>query len=257
MLILLPPSEGKSSPATGPSLELDSLSFPELSATRASLIDELIAVSQRDDALDILKVGVRVANDVARQADLWNAPCAPAYEVYSGVLFNAMDMPHAHTADLNRANQHVLIFSGLFGVNRPADIIPAYRLAMGISLPQSGNTKTLWKKALAGADFGEQDLVIDARSSAYRVWDPPTQADHVVVNAVRIKNGKRAVVSHNAKRYRGLLAGELIRNEEMPNDAEELADFAHILIDRGLITSVELDPPGKTRALTLVENLDL
>ncbi|QJC21653.1 YaaA family protein [Arcanobacterium buesumense] len=257
MLILLPPSEGKTQPTQGPSLDLQSLSFPEFSDAREQLITELIAISQREDALDILKVGARVADDIARQTDLWNLPCAPAYEVYSGVLFNAMDMSNASPSDIKRANRHTLIFSGLFGINHPSDMIPAYRLSMGISLPSSGNTKSFWKKVLADADFSEDELVIDARSGAYRVWDPPAQADHVVINAVRIKNGKRTVVSHHTKHYRGLLAGQLIRSTQIPEDAEELAEFAHILVDRNIITNVELDPPGKTRALTLVENLDL
>ncbi|QRV02838.1 peroxide stress protein YaaA [Arcanobacterium phocisimile] len=256
MLILLPPSEGKTQPTSGPSLDLQSLSFPQFSDTRRQLINELIAVSQRDDALKILKVGNRLEHEVRRQSALWDLPCARASEIYTGVLFHALDFASATADDMTRADNHILIFSGLFGLTRPSDLIPAYRLAMGSALPDAGNTKTLWKQALKNTEFAGQELVIDARSGAYRVWDPPREAEHVLINAVRIKNGERKVVSHNAKHYRGLLAGALIRSATVVDDAEELAEFAHTLVDDGVITGVELDPPGKTRTLTLVENLD-
>lgn len=255
MLILLPPSEGKTAPDAGPKLNLDTLSFPELTGLREEILAELMDVSAREDALDILNVGPSVADAVAAQITLDQTACAPARDIYTGVLFSAMDMSSADDDALARADGSVRIFSGLFGMTRPSDMIPAYRLSMGTKLPTIGNTATAWKKAMAGIDMGDGELVIDARSGSYKVWNPPASADHVTIGAVRVKDGQRKVVSHDAKHYRGLLAGELIRTDHQPTDAEELADFAHILVERGLITSVELDPPGKTRQLTLVEEV--
>lgn len=229
---------------------------PELNATRKALIEELQEVSAREDALLILKVGPSVADAVAAQIDLWNQPCAPAREVYTGVLFAAMDLADADDDALARADASVLIFSGLFGFTRPSDHIPAYRLSMGTALPGPGNTGSLWRRAMKSIQPPrDPELIIDCRSGNYRVWNPQASSDHVTIGAVRVKNGVRKVVSHNAKHYRGLLAGELIRDDVELTDAEELADFAHILVDRGLITSIELDPPGKTRQLTLVEEV--
>lgn len=255
MLILLPPSEGKTAPADGPTLDLMTLTNPELNDVRSAIASELQDVSAREDALDILKVGSKVADAVAAQIDLFDQPCAPSREIYTGVLFSAMDLANADDDALARADETILIFSGLFGFTRPSDMIPAYRLSMGTKLPTLGNNASVWRKEMKGLHLGEHKLVIDARSGSYKVWNPPTAADHVTIGAVRVKDGERKVVSHNAKHYRGLLAGELIRSASQPQDAEELAEFAHILVDRGLITSVELDPPGKTRQLTLVEEV--
>jgi len=49
VIILLPPSEGKTPAATGPRLDLDALSLPELTGARAEVLDALAVA--RDEAL--------------------------------------------------------------------------------------------------------------------------------------------------------------------------------------------------------------
>ncbi len=58
MLVLLPPSEGKS-PARrrGNPVAIDALSFPELAAAREEMLDRLVATSALDDAHERLDVG--------------------------------------------------------------------------------------------------------------------------------------------------------------------------------------------------------
>ena len=86
VLILLPPSESKTAPATGNPVMPAELSFPELSRDRAVLAEHLAEVSERPDALEILGVGPSLADDVARNRELATAPAAPAPDVYAGVL---------------------------------------------------------------------------------------------------------------------------------------------------------------------------
>lgn len=242
MKIFLPPSEGKTAPSTGPKLVLNSLAFPELEETRTLLVDELEKVSTCDDALEILGVGKKVAPQVHAQINLRKNPCAPAWRVYSGVLFEAMDLPSvAGSAQMMaRANEQILIFSALFGVTKLADHIPAYRLAMGVKLPEAGNTSAIWKRALKDIPLAGDELVVDCRSSSYNVWTPSEETSVVTVNAVREKDGKRMVISHNAKYFRGLLAGELIRATSVPETPHELVDFAHVLVEQRKASAIEL-----------------
>lgn len=252
--IFLPPSEGKTSPAAGATLDLTALSFPELNPTRQVLIDELKAVSARADALDILGVGPRVSDQVATQIELDSQPCAPACEIYTGVLYSALDFSALTAQQREHAARHVTIFSGLFGAVRPTDPIPAYRLGMGTKLP-SGNTATVWRSTLSQFGPESSELIVDCRSGNYRVWSPPGSTV-VTIRAVRVRNGKRAVVSHNAKHYRGLLAGRLLRAGEEFETPEELAEFADVLVASGEVTSIELEHTGREYQLTLVEDED-
>ena len=200
--ILLPPSEGKTSPPSGPALDLDSLSHPELAPARAAIIKELIEVSGADAALDILKAGERIRPEVEAQRRLWEAPCAPAREVYTGVLYEAAQL---------REGDDVVIFSGLFGVTSGADLIPAYRLSMNVKLPRAGALKSFWRKQLvrgflpAPRESDPTEVTVDMRSGAYLVWNPPGPWWDV-----RVRDSSGKVITHMAKHYRGLLTRALL-----------------------------------------------
>lgn len=92
MLILLPPSEGKTpAPAGNAPVSFADLSFPELTAERESVLEELTAVSSGPDALTELKVGASLEAEVERNMRLMSEPAQPAIRTYTGVLFEALD----------------------------------------------------------------------------------------------------------------------------------------------------------------------
>ncbi len=104
MLILLPPSESKNPPPKrGKPVDLAALSFPELTAVRAVVLDALIATSGRPDALARLGVGPSVAHEVERNARLDLVPARPALEVYNGVLYDALGADTLSAAAKRRA----------------------------------------------------------------------------------------------------------------------------------------------------------
>ena len=87
MLVLLPPSEGKSQPQAGEPVDCDALAFAaELGRHREEVLD----------ALD---------------PQLREAPAAPAAEVYTGVLFQRLELPQLPA----KARRRVLIASALWG----------------------------------------------------------------------------------------------------------------------------------------------
>ena len=92
MLILLPPSEGKAAAAEGPPLDLEALSFPELNRTRARVLDRLVRVSGQRNALALLGVAAGLAPQVARNTLLRELPSAPAEQIYTGVLYEALGL---------------------------------------------------------------------------------------------------------------------------------------------------------------------
>lgn len=231
MKILLPPSEGKAAPQHDdavPRLDLDSLILPELAPPRERALSALIEASGRDDAQAVLKVGTKVMGEVEANRGLQEAPAAPAHEIYTGVLFDALDAGSLSSGELMRAAHKVLIFSGLFGATGFADRIPAYRLSMDVKLGELGNLGSFWKKQLKeplGELVGEQ-LVVDCRSASYGKAFQPVPEQTLMVNSFTETKGERRVVTHFAKHARGELTGMLLRSPEQPQSIDDVAEIA-------------------------------
>src|SRR5690625_472286 len=253
--ILLPPSEGKTPAQNGPALDLDGLSAPELRSQRERVLAALKKVSTRSDALERLGVGASLAQDVERNTVLDTIACAPALLTYSGVLYEAMGasalVAAADDDEVLRGRLHdVLVFSALFGRVHGLDVIPAYRLAMKTELADLGRLTSFWKPILAeSSPLSPAEVALDCRSSDYRsAWPGPN--DRVVtMGAVTVKDGKRRVVSHWAKFYRGQFAGRLLADERpLPESTDELVARAQEFYD------VEFTPhtASKPAALTIV-----
>lgn len=229
MLILLPPSEGKTPAVNGDPLDWPSLSFPELNSHRAEVLEALGTVSAHEDALALLGVGASLKDDVQRNTRLHREPAAPAHQVYSGVLYDALGYRNLTAAQRRKADESVMVISALWGAIRFGDRVPAYRLSMGTSLPDVGRLASFWKPkitaALSGITAGE--LLVDCRSSTYAAaWTPPPEQT-VAVNVFTEVSGVRKVVSHFAKHTRGELAQHLLsRRGQAPGTPAQLLKAA-------------------------------
>lgn len=257
MLILLPPSEGKTSPADGAPVDLDSLVHGELTPARRKVLDALAEASSRDDALTLLGVGASLAEEVSRNTELLAAPAAPGARVYTGVLYAAANLAGVLDGNDDVARGRladVLTVSALWGLVRPADRVPAYRLSMSVDLPGVGPLARFWRPELAVLDErAHGDVVVDCRSSSYgAAWRVPDGAEHVQVKVLRERAGRRTVVSHHAKHTRGLLTGHLLRRPAAPpRSAAELLDAAGEMVGP-LLHDAALVPGSKHATLELV-----
>jgi cytoplasmic iron level regulating protein YaaA (DUF328/UPF0246 family) len=185
-------------------VRLDTLSFPELTAAREQVLDALVEVSARPDAPEVLGAGASLADVVAANTTLRTRPAAKAAQVYTGVLYDALDLATLPAA----ATRRVLVFSALWGVLQPRDRVPGYRLSMGTTLPGIGPLAGFWRPQLSEV-VKPAGVVVDCRSSTYAAaWVPDADTAARTVG-VRVLSGGR-VVSHAAKHTRGLVARHLL-----------------------------------------------
>jgi cytoplasmic iron level regulating protein YaaA (DUF328/UPF0246 family) len=222
VLILLPPSEGKTAPAAGDPVDLGSLAYTaELAAKRERLLAALMRTSsgkQRGRALKALGLSAGQAGELDRNAALDTAPAAPAAEVYSGVLYERLRLPELPSA----ARRRVLIASALWGVVAPDDRIPAYRLSISAKLPRIAGLAAYWRPALAKA-LPDEGLVVDLRSGGYAAaWTPKRAA----VVSVRGFTPEGKVISHFVKAIRGDVARALLLAPEPPATPADVAEIS-------------------------------
>jgi cytoplasmic iron level regulating protein YaaA (DUF328/UPF0246 family) len=248
MRILLPPSEGKTPPSAGPPLDLAQLSFPALSEVRSDVLGTLMQVCSSDPQAALHALGLRPSQlpEVQRDAVLAEQPCAPAGRVYTGVLFAALAMA---TLPPGVADEHLLIASGLFGLLRPSDPIPAYRLSGSARLPGLPAPKRLWSQALATLldPLAQEHLLVDLRSQPYANLYRGRTPRWVPVRVMTVRNGRRVAVSHHNKATKGALARCLLLTGAQPHSATELME---LLRDTGW--AADLDTEGGLEVLIAV-----
>lgn len=226
MLVLLPPSEGKTTPESGAPLDLGTLAYAEqLGPQREALLDALEKLARAPRKAAVRKLGVSAgqAGEVDVDGGLRVAPAAPAATVYTGVLYDRLGLPGLSV----RAQGRVLIASALWGVVRPGDRIPYYRFSAKARLDRIGAPAAFWRPALAAALPDEEgELIVDMRSGAYAAAWKPRRATLLAVRAFSQADGERKPVSHMAKAVRGEVARALLRSRRTPRDPAAAAEIA-------------------------------
>lgn len=185
----------------------------------AELIETLKVLSPAQLATLMNISDVLAALNVARFAS-WSRNftvknAKQAILAFNGDVYEGIDAPSLNAEQLNYAQSHICILSGLYGLLRPLDLMQAYRLEMGTRLanPRGKDLYAFWggrvtkalNESLAGQKAGT--LVNLASEEYFRVVKPKL-LDAAVVTPVfeDWKGGRYKIISFYAKRARGLMA---------------------------------------------------
>jgi cytoplasmic iron level regulating protein YaaA (DUF328/UPF0246 family) len=125
----------------------------------------------------------------------------PALQLYRGVLYEALDYASLRGPARRRADESLVVTSALFGLVRPTDRLPPYRLSGSTVLPGLGGLAPVWRPVLEPVLAGTDQLVVDLRSTSYAALARVPGA--IVVRVLREQNGRRTVVSHDNKYTKG------------------------------------------------------
>ncbi len=194
-----------------------------------------------EKAREVLDLTLGQASDLVRNIRLETAPTLTAAQLYSGVLFDHLGLHDLPADARRRANRNVLISSALWGVLRPNDRVPPYRLSGGATLPALGTVAGVWRASLSAVlpQWAGRKVVVDLRSGTYAAaWRPSGDVAKKTVAVQVTSNGK--VVSHHNKATKGLLARALLCAEADPKTPAALAEACAVAGFPGLLTA-----PGK------------
>jgi cytoplasmic iron level regulating protein YaaA (DUF328/UPF0246 family) len=271
VLILLPPSEGKAAPQRGKPLDLASLGSPALTDARARVLDALVELCDVDrdpsvptqnsvllsHAAATLGLGPSQTDLVHANARLRDAATARADRIYTGVLYDALDFATLSAAAKRRATARVGIASSLFGMVRPGDAIPAYRLSGDVTLPGLGPVAGVWRDALDEVmpSLLGNGLLVDLRSGMYAAfWRPPADLAPQVatVRVLHEHNGVRKVVSHFNKATKGRIVRAVLEHGGAPKTPD---GFADLLVELGWDVEVHVPTKKGTQLDVVVSDL--
>lgn len=134
---------------------------------------------------------------------------------FNGDVYEGLDAGSLSQADLDWAQTHVGILSGLYGILRPLDWMQPYRLEMGTKLPnpRGKDLYAWWGDTLAehlNQQLAEQgdNVIVNLASQEYFKSVKRKALKARVVECVfeDWKAGKWKIISFHAKRARGLMA---------------------------------------------------
>lgn len=211
LVILLPPSEGKALGGTGAWKPTHGAFGRRLGPRRAELAAALGRLGGGNEKV----LGVRgdhLTRAKTANRTLVGAPALPAWQRYTGVVWDHLDIASMTAAQRERALASIVVVSGLLGAVRADDRIPDYRLKMGARLAPFGTVAAWWHDELSETlnDALADRVVIDLLPNEHRrAFTPDTDRlrDYVRVGLYE-KSGKAG--GHDAKAAKGRLARHLI-----------------------------------------------
>lgn len=201
-----------------------------------TLIEQLRALSPADIAqLMDLSDPLALLN-FNRYAD-WSLPFTPenakqAVLAFDGDVYDGLAAKTLSAADLDFAQQHVRILSGLYGILKPLDLMQPYRLEMGTKFKNAAGKDlyAFWGETLLEAINAELDamprpVAVNLASEEYFKAAIGRKFKGELIQPVfeDWKNGKYKIISFYAKRARGLMTRYAVLNRL--SDPEALKEF--------------------------------
>ncbi|MEO6500765.1 MAG: peroxide stress protein YaaA [Jatrophihabitantaceae bacterium] len=237
MRILLPPSEAKNPGGRGLPLARRQRRQPIEDSREQVLqaLDRLLdGVGELDAARSLLLPDSVAAAALADNRRVRTAPTMPALDRYAGVVYDGLFLQPLSEAARAVATRELLIFSGLFGVLRGGDPVPAYRVPAKAALPGVGVLATFWRARLDEVmpTLVDRGPLIDLRSGDYAaMWQPagrgPLAGRLISVRVLSPRpDGTLGVISFASKLAKGRLTAALLERRAAGQPVDTVADIS-------------------------------
>jgi len=156
----------------------------------------------------------------------WELPFTPenakqAVLAFDGDVYDGLAAKTLSSADLDFAQQHVRILSGLYGILKPLDLMQSYRLEMGTRFVNAAGKDlyAFWGETLLDAINGElvgmpRPVAVNLASEEYFKAAVGRKIKGQVIQPVfeDWKSGRYRIISFYAKRARGLMTRYAVVN---------------------------------------------
>lgn len=139
---------------------------------------------------------------------------------FTGDVYRGLDAENFNKKELDFAQKHIRILSGLYGLIKPLDLIQPYRLEMGTSLEISAKEKNLyefWKTDITNKlnKELEGEVLINLASNEYfkSIDTKKLKSKILTINFKEEKGDKFKIIAIYAKVARGYMANYIVKNK--------------------------------------------
>ncbi len=203
----------------------ETFSQPDFLAKSTKLIDQL---RQLDPAKvsALMNISDKLGSLNFGRFQDWQTPFTPANAkqavlAFKGDVYTGLDADTLSEADLQYAQQHLRILSGLYGLLRPLDLIQPYRLEMGTPFANHDgkNLYEFWGSSITDAmndvlATEDSPILVNLASNEYFKSLQPQAVKAKIITPVfkDFKGDKYKIISFFAKKARGLMTRYIIEN---------------------------------------------
>ncbi|MCB1691453.1 MAG: peroxide stress protein YaaA [Pseudomonadales bacterium] len=185
----------------------------------------------------LMGISPKLAELNAQRYKDWKTPfttsnARPSIFAFKGDVYLGIEIESYDAKDLNFAQKHLRILSGLYGVLRPLDLIQPYRLEMGTKLEnkRGKDLYEFWGETITRA-LGEEltrhrdkTLVNLASNEYFKSVHPDGLPGRVITPVFKdYHKGTYKVMSFFAKKARGLMSSFMVKHRI--DKPEELKQF--------------------------------
>ena len=204
MKILIPASEGKAKVTVSSDLKFEDTDFSFKESVKQ--VVNLLELIDEEDLRSIYGTSQEKSILFHRQnQSIFKEKCVPAINRYTGVVYENIGWESLSKKAQSYLNNHIMIFSGLFGMLQPLTPIPNYKLKMNVLSLQHH-----WSPILSEA-LSKEKLIIDllpqVHRKAYKANKNVFKVDFSV-----IKKGKKTAAGHFGKSVKGQFIKFLAEN---------------------------------------------
>ncbi|MBD1575330.1 MULTISPECIES: peroxide stress protein YaaA [Vibrio] len=199
---------------------------PEFISHSAQLIDVCRKLSPQDIS-GLMKVSDKIAGLNVARFEQWSDHfdfdnARQAIFAFKGDVYTGLDATSLSDAELDYAQSHLRMLSGLYGLLKPLDLMQPYRLEMGTRLANERGTNLyqFWGDIITEAvnqalQAQGDDFLINLASNEYFKAVKPKKVTGQIITPVfkDCKNGTYKVISFYAKKARGMMARYIIENK--------------------------------------------
>ncbi|MCF8460808.1 MAG: peroxide stress protein YaaA [Flavobacteriales bacterium] len=215
----------------------EEFTIPEGLERSALLINKLQKTSNKQigELMDLSKnlVELNVERYASWTEDFTVGQTRQALLAFKGDVYQGMKNDELSLNELQFAQRHLRVLSGLHGLLRPLDLIKPYRLEMGTKLAVRGKKDLygFWGDEITNRvnlalETSGNDTLCNLASEEYfkAVNTKKLKATLITPVFKDLKNGQLKIISLYAKQARGMMAGYIIRNGI--NTIEDIKGFS-------------------------------
>ena len=191
--------------------------------------EKLIKVLKKlnpNDISELMKVSSKIAYLNHDRFAQWQLPfptgtTRQALLAFKGEVFNGLDAYSFSQEEMDYAQEHLRMLSGLYGVLRPLDVMMPYRLEMGTKLAQ-GKNKNLYefwgdkitKNIQESLNEQKQKVLVNLASNEYYKSVKASKIKARIITPIfkEAKGDQYKVIAIFAKKARGLMSRYIIKN---------------------------------------------